>query len=124
MRRARSSTATRLPRFPASTAHMRPAAPPPRMMTSNSSYVTISDVRVLAVIGLAQVNESRREDRSRWRLSPQNADERIANGSHEAPLGQSDVLQLHRRCTCGHRLPCYRLLKAALEFDSVIRSPA
>ena len=31
MRAARSSTATRLPRFPASMAHMSPAAPPPKL---------------------------------------------------------------------------------------------
>ena len=34
MRSARSNSRTRLPRFPASMAHIRPAAPAPRMMTS------------------------------------------------------------------------------------------
>src|SRR5271154_3486009 len=35
-RSACSSTATRRPRLPASMAHMRPAAPPPRMITSKT----------------------------------------------------------------------------------------
>src|SRR5579884_3287308 len=41
MRPARSSTATRRPRLPASMAQNRPAAPPPRMTTSNSCFTSV-----------------------------------------------------------------------------------
>src|SRR5471032_1460014 len=39
MRSARSSTATRRPRLPASMAHIRPAAPAPRTITSSCAFM-------------------------------------------------------------------------------------
>src|SRR5580700_8682321 len=43
-RSARSSTATRRPRLPASMAHINPAAPPPRMSASREWVITGSHV--------------------------------------------------------------------------------
>src|SRR5213080_3863148 len=100
MRPARSSTATRFPRLPASIAHIKPAAPPPRMITSNS-FLTISDVRAPVVRVLARVHENPREDRSQWRPVLPNADERILNRSHEAQPAQFDAQRLPQAYTCG-----------------------
>src|SRR5205823_518651 len=125
MRPARSSTATRRPRFPASMAHISPAAPPPRMMTSNSCFtifvVTISDVHVAPVIALGQVNESPREARNQWRRSLPSADGRTPNAPREGRHAQFDAQRLLRGCTCGRRPLDSRALQAALESGSVIQ---
>src|SRR5690349_23480086 len=92
VRAARSSTTTRLPRFPASMAHIRPAAPPPRIITSKSCF-TISDGRAPAVTAPAEEIGNPTVDRSPGRPSLPNADERTAGWPHEAPLEQFGALR-------------------------------
>src|ERR1017187_7781696 len=67
MRSACSSTATRRPRLPASMAHIRPAAPPPRTITSKvcliKSRVSSFEFQVKSETGIGKAK--RAEERAR-----------------------------------------------------------
>lgn len=102
MRPARSRTTTCRPCFPASIAHISPAAPPPRMTTSNWCF-TISDVRVRVARALAEAIENPLGDRIPARPPFPSGDEQTGGWPHAAQPGLFGAPRLRQGCTCDRR---------------------